>query len=231
MLNGAILAGIHHQVSQTSHKVNTLEQRVGYVESDLKAASNGSIAANGVFSNSHNVTAGLPLYETRTNSGVVVRFSVTNVPGTGVYFRANEVTYGGTMQKSVQETSRYIYSANESYQPSYRATYLRINAESEWNGINGASLELPFALSLAATPLDRDLNESVIATGELDEQGNIKTVAEVPAKARAAKEAGYDIFLVPENTQRIRVDGIKIIRVATFEDAAEIAIENRSNRK
>lgn len=63
--------------------------------------------------------------------------------------------------------------------------------------IGGPSAGAAMAIATILELKEKGINESVTITGTLDENGNVGKVSGILAKARAAKEAGMSLFLVP----------------------------------
>jgi PDZ domain-containing protein len=62
----------------------------------------------------------------------------------------------------------------------------------------------------------------VVATGELSLDGTVSAIGGVKQKTIGAREAGADIFLVPDaNAAEARkyADGLEIVPVSTFKEA------------
>jgi PDZ domain-containing protein len=67
-----------------------------------------------------------------------------------------------------------------------------------------------------------------VATGELDLDGKVLPIGGVTQKAIGAREAGADVFLVPDaNFEEARdaVDGLRVVPVSTFAEALEVLRE------
>ncbi len=91
-------------------------------------------------------------------------------------------------------------------------------------GIGGPSAGLAFALDIVDELGDDDISRgrTIVATGELALDGTVHEIGGVEQKAIWAKEAGADIFLVPDGNYeaaRNAVDGLTVIPVSTFDEA------------
>lgn len=98
-----------------------------------------------------------------------------------------------------------------------------LNVEIDTPGIGGPSAGLAFALDIV-DELGRDLDRgrTVVATGELSLDGTVSAVGGIHQKTIGAREAGADIFLVPDANAaeaRKHADGLRIVAVSTFEEA------------
>jgi len=91
--------------------------------------------------------------------------------------------------------------------------------------VGGPSAGLIFALAIVdkLTPGQLTGGMAVAGTGEIDTQGRVGPIGGVRFKMIAAKEAGAQVFLVPEgNCAEARgevPDGLRLVRVTTLEDA------------
>jgi PDZ domain-containing protein len=93
-------------------------------------------------------------------------------------------------------------------------------------GIGGPSAGLAFALDIVdELGDDIDLGRTIVATGELDLDGNVRPIGGVKQKAIGARNAGADIFLVPDGNfaeARDAVDGLNVIPVSTLQEALSV---------
>jgi PDZ domain-containing protein len=98
-----------------------------------------------------------------------------------------------------------------------------VDIEIDAGGIGGPSAGLAFALDIVdELGDDIDLGRTIVATGELDLDGNVKPIGGVKQKAIGARNAGADIFLVPDGNfeeARDAVDGLNVIPVSTLQEA------------
>jgi Lon-like protease len=97
-------------------------------------------------------------------------------------------------------------------------------------GIGGPSAGLAFALDIADELSDEDLSRgrTIVATGELDLDGNVLTIGGARQKAIGAREAGADIFLVPDGNYEEAKDAVpdlRVIPVSTFAEALDVLRE------
>ena len=93
--------------------------------------------------------------------------------------------------------------------------------------VGGQSAGSAMALSLLSLVLDREINQSVIITGSVDENGTILDAAGIYEKSKAAKKEGGKLMLVPIGTSSNSVEYQKIRRCGDvdlnffFEDQAD----------
>jgi PDZ domain-containing protein len=90
-------------------------------------------------------------------------------------------------------------------------------------GIGGPSAGLAFGLDIVdelGEGLDK--GRTVVATGELSLGGHVLPIGEIQQKTIGAREAGADIFLVPDANAagaRRQARGLRIVPVSTFQEA------------
>jgi PDZ domain-containing protein len=105
-----------------------------------------------------------------------------------------------------------------------------VDIEIDAGGIGGPSAGLAFALDIVDELGDEDLSRgrTIVATGELDLEGTVLPIGGVTQKAIGAREAGADIFLVPDGNfeeAQDAADGLRVIPVSTFAEALDVLRE------
>ncbi len=111
---------------------------------------------------------------------------------------------------------------------------LPVDVSIDAGSIGGPSAGLAFALGIVDELGDDDLTggRTVVVTGELALDGTVIPIGGVKQKTIGAKEAGADIFIVPDaNAEEARkyADGLEIVPVSTFDEAIA-ALEKASTR-
>jgi PDZ domain-containing protein len=105
-----------------------------------------------------------------------------------------------------------------------------LDIEIDAGAIGGPSAGLAFALDIVdELGEDVDRGRKIVATGELTIDGEVLPIGGVKQKAIGAREAGADIFLVPDanfDDARKAVDDLEIIPVSTFEEALSVLAAN-----
>ena len=90
-------------------------------------------------------------------------------------------------------------------------------------GIGGPSAGLAFALDIVdERGRDLDRGRTVVATGELSLGGRVLPIGEIQQKTVGARDAGADVFLVPDANAaeaRKHADGLRIVAVSNFSEA------------
>jgi PDZ domain-containing protein len=102
-----------------------------------------------------------------------------------------------------------------------------VDIEIDAGAIGGPSAGLAFALDIVDELGDEDLSRgrTIVVTGALALDGTVLPIGGVEQKAIGAREAGADIFLVPdENYEAAKdaVDDLEVIPVSTFDEALAI---------
>lgn len=101
--------------------------------------------------------------------------------------------------------------------------------------VGGPSAGLAFTLGLldVLTPGELTGGEVVAATGTIDSEGNVGAVGGVAQKVVTAADAGAELFLVPadeyELARQAAGDGVRVVRVATLDDALAALAELGGN--
>ncbi len=91
--------------------------------------------------------------------------------------------------------------------------------------IGGPSAGLAFALGIV-DELGDDIDDgrTIVVTGELALDGTVIPIGGIKQKTIGAKEAGADVFIVPDaNAEEARkyADGLEIVAVSTFDEAID----------
>lgn len=100
-----------------------------------------------------------------------------------------------------------------------------LDIEIDAGSIGGPSAGLAFALDIVDELGEEDLAQgrTIVATGELALDGSVHAIGGVEQKAIGAREAGADIFLVPDaNYEAAREavgDDLEVIAVSNFQEA------------
>jgi PDZ domain-containing protein len=98
-----------------------------------------------------------------------------------------------------------------------------VNVRITTPGIGGPSAGLAFALDIVdERGRDLDRGRTVVATGELSLGGQVLPIGEIQQKTVGAREAGADVFLVPDANAaeaRQHAEGLRIVAVSTFREA------------
>ena len=101
---------------------------------------------------------------------------------------------------------------------------LPVDVSIDTGQIGGPSAGLAFTLEIIDElgPKDLDQGRTVVATGEIALDGSVHEIGGIKQKTIGAKEAGADVFLVPdENAEGARryADGLRIVPVSDVDEA------------
>jgi PDZ domain-containing protein len=105
-----------------------------------------------------------------------------------------------------------------------------VDIEIDAGAIGGPSAGLAFALDIVdELGDDIDRGRKIVATGELTLDGEVLPIGGVKQKAYGARDAGADIFLVPDanfEDARSAVDDLEIIPVSNLDEALSVLAAN-----
>jgi len=105
-----------------------------------------------------------------------------------------------------------------------------VDIEIDAGNIGGPSAGLAFALDIIdELGDDIDRGRKIVATGELTLDGEVLPIGGVKQKAIGAREAGADIFLVPDGNfedAKKATDDLEIIPVSNIEEALSVLAAN-----
>lgn len=98
-----------------------------------------------------------------------------------------------------------------------------IDIEIDAGSIGGPSAGLAFALDIVdELGDDVDGGRTIVATGELNLEGDVLPIGGIKQKVIGARRAGADVFLVPDRNAadaRAAADGLAIVAVSDFDEA------------
>lgn len=158
-------------------------------------------------------------------SGTTLDFTMQSNLGSGVFIDVSGINHDETVQTSLKDAIEVV-DTETPYQPEADGIVFRLNDPPEWDIIGGESAGLTFAIHVAATDPRYEYNESVVATGRITEDGDIRHVQGVSQKTEAAKEDGKELILIPENTAVSNSDpDIEVVEVSTVIEALDYALD------
>jgi PDZ domain-containing protein len=102
--------------------------------------------------------------------------------------------------------------------------------------VGGPSAGLMFALGIIDRLTEEDLTGGafIAGTGTIDDEGTVGPIGGVAMKTIAAREAGAEFFLTPEDNCAAAAadapDGLTLVRVGTLEDALAALADIRADR-
>jgi len=209
-------------------RVDTLESDISEVSSeqnDIRMMLVGTGGANSSQTGSYSagpITEVPALaYDHQNGSEVVSWMTLAPVPADGLFLNVADIRYRTNTQSAIQNAFHVVQESP--YDPAYSGAVLELKQSHGWEVVEGRSIGLPAALGFAATTPGVELNKTVAYTGILQEDGTIGRVTNIPEKARAARDAGMDVMLVPPYTD-VSVSGIRIVEVSSFSEATQWAL-------
>ncbi len=136
------------------------------------------------------------------NNGVLTDLSVRAVPGEGkVLVDVDNLLFWIDTQQSIQTAKSVAEHYLDRKADGVDLTYtIRVNGTSV---VGGPSAGAAFTAATIAALDNRTLRNDVVITGTIEENGTIGSVGGVLAKGMAAKEEGYNLFLVPEGEKNL----------------------------
>jgi len=144
-----------------------------------------------------------------TNNGVLAKLETEVRDGSGlVLVNINNILADVNAQYSARVATQV---AREYANVSLEKKDVVFNVLTNASVIGGQSAGGAMALSVLSLILDKEINGSVIITGSITEDGGIGNASGIYEKAKAAKENGMDLILVPEGVGEV-VSNYKKIR-------------------
>ncbi|UCG95235.1 MAG: hypothetical protein JSV92_04295 [archaeon] len=135
-------------------------------------------------------------------NGVLTDLSVRTVPGAGrVLVDVDNLLFWVDTQQSIQTAKGVAEEYLKTEVKDVDLTYtIRVNGT---NVVGGPSAGAAFTAATIAALQNKTLNRDVIITGTVEEDGSIGQVGGIIAKGMAAKEGGYNRFLIPEGEKNL----------------------------
>jgi len=129
-------------------------------------------------------------------NGVVTALDVQVSPGSGkILTNIDKLFFWVDTQNSIRKATKVAQDITGKDISKYDIVYtVRANASVIEGGSAGAALTIATIAGLQ----NKTINNSVIITGTIEEDGTIGPIGEVVAKAIGSKEAGASLFLVPK---------------------------------
>ncbi len=220
IINLSWTSAIYTNVSSLDRNVTEVQTTQNHIQEQLVGATNVSNGSNAGFS-SRRVTVPALAYDTTAREGVIVPFHVVTIAGDGIYTDTQEVTYDVLTQQSFRIAHKVAYNSTSA--PVLEGVVISVDTPESWENVGGNSAGLATAMAITATSEDTQLKDGVVMTGGLTKDGEVTRVTHVREKAVAAREAGYDVFLVPYG-QSLEIDGIRVISVSSFQEAKQYAL-------
>jgi len=139
--------------------------------------------------------------------GVVAKMSVNIKEGTGlVLVNINNTLADYLTQLSARRAAKI---ASEVTNKSINNLDLIYNLKTNAGLIEGPSAGAAMTLATIAGLQNKTINQSVIITGTIEEDGSINIVGGINEKAQAAKLTNATLFLIPEGRYNVGYEEIK----------------------
>lgn len=127
--------------------------------------------------------------------GLTTVLSVQIVPGSGkVLANIDKLLFWTDTQNSIRTSTRVASNITGIDLSNYDITY---TIETNATAVEGPSAGAALTIATIAALRNRRLNPEVMITGAVNHDGTIGPVGEILPKAKAAKEAGAKLLLVP----------------------------------
>ncbi len=128
-------------------------------------------------------------------NGVATELVVSMRPGEGmVLVDVNQLLFWVDTQHSIRTAKDVAQNITKF---NLHATDLTYSIETNASLIGGPSAGAALTVATVALLENKSLNEEVVMTGTINPDGSIGQVGEILAKARASKDVGAMLFLVP----------------------------------
>jgi uncharacterized protein len=97
--------------------------------------------------------------------------------------------------------------------------------EAEAEVVTGPSAGAAMAVVLVAAIENRWVREDAITSATIDEYGRLGPVGDIDIKVRAAREAGFKLFVVSANQTGVpRISGLEVRRARDLGEAADLML-------
>lgn len=111
----------------------------------------------------------------------------------------------GTVFQDAANTAVYVAQKNTDMQLSGRDVIFSIESQKEIPSVDGPSAGALMTLLVTSALENKELKNDVTLTGTIDQYGHVGAIGGVVEKAKAAKESGKTLFLLPrENNKLVR---------------------------
>lgn len=202
--------------------VLTLEEALSEQQEQSEKLTTAGLAEDNVTTASHD--GHIPVFNTMTGDGHLVEYEYQPLPTDRIYIGVGTPPVGINLQRAVIDAQTAVKRSE--YEPRYDGFQLDTDGVDDWEQLDGRSAGLPIAASYAATDPAYERNSSVILTGDVRTNGDIRAVHRVAEKADAAAEEGYDAIVIPRGEPlHTTHEEIEIVRVDTIEEALDIALD------
>lgn len=162
-------------------------------------------------------------YDSHEDSGVMFAYEYQPLPGDSIYVDASRVTVESSFQESLRDAQAAVKETD--YEPQTYGMAISLETPEAWEFVRGESAGLAVAAQIAATDPNYELNESVVLTGQVGENGNVVSVNHVGPKGDAAGEQGKELLIAPHSYGATEAENIEVVHVQSIEEALEYALD------
>jgi uncharacterized protein len=151
------------------------------------------------FENSTYVSMYLPAVD-ENSQGIITTLGIEAVPGSGrVLVDIENLVFWDDTQESIRTAKKVVGKITKKNMSEYDFVY---TIHTDANMVGGPSAGAAIAIATIAAIEDKKINENVMITGSIKEDGKIGKVTAISAKAEAAKKINITTFLVPQGQSK-----------------------------
>ena len=230
--NNQSLQSYASQMEYYREKVFDLESQTGTCPLGVEGFA--SLQAPAVFQKVETEKSGPFVRESVSENGTLINISVETQTGKGRVLVQTTPLMGVVFQDAAN-TAVFVAQQKTGVLLSGSDTIFSITAEDEIPGVDGPSAGALMTLLTISALNGSTLNQSITLTGTIDNEGHVGAIGGVLEKAKAAKEGGKTLFLLPkENSKLVTYNYVKkqyggltlLKRVPEVIDAKEYIEEN-----
>ena len=230
--NNQSLQSYASQMEYYREKVFDLESQTGTCPLGVEGFA--SLQAPAVFQKVETEKSGPFVRESVSENGTLINISVETQTGKGRVLVQTTPLMGVVFQDAAN-TAVFVAQQKTGVLLSGSDTIFSITAEDEIPGVDGPSAGALMTLLTISALNGSTLNQSITLTGTIDNEGHVGAIGGVLEKAKAAKEGGKTLFLLPkENSKLVTYSYVKkqyggltlLKRVPEVIDAKEYIEEN-----
>lgn len=165
-----------------------------------------------------------------SEGGVLVGVEVSASNGSGVVYTSTEPLTGVETQAS-EKTAVAVAAESSGVDEGECDVFFRVVSSGATRWVDGPSGGAAFALLAYSAFEQKDFRKGFTATGTIESDGRIGQVGGIIPKTRAALEAGYSVFIVPEQEFSSKIMllslmerwPIKVVEARDFEELKKLA--------
>lgn len=215
---------VFHETGGLSDRVDTVGDDQDVIVRHLMGVDSTDTLDSSAFATR---TGHLLAHDSSRDRGVIIEYRYQPLPVDGVYVNVSGMPVKMNTQRSIHDAQLAVENSAE-YDPAGSGLSLTVRNTGDWEYLEGGSGGLSVARMVASTDSRYEVNESVVLTGVVEPDGDVKDVDYVTAKARIAEERGYDAIVIPKKYMPVNVNGIRVIQVTTLNEAMEYGLDPAS---